>query len=599
MDAQKKFLILQSWHDVEIDYTDNKYILLYKKKIDNPNAIKRIELLYKSHTGYVYDIETDCGSFHAGIGNLILKNTDSLYLTCPNKHFVDCDSRYISGEYSKEDFYTAMVKISLRIIANFEQEMNEFLERDNGTKFLKMENEGCNFPCIFLGKKKYFGIQHLNEVNFKPKKIYIKGLEVIKQGKSGIEKEIGYSIIKKAVSLDNDLEIIELVKNMLMESVTSDRWKFEDFILTSSWKPTKDNKSVQSFVKRMNARHTIELKENELLIQQGLPPKTLLYTPLEPGERFNYVIVKNDILYDLQGKKVNIKVGDIMEYAHIAKQYNMQVDIIYYLIHYVIGICARFISSYEQFMPTTTLSDQLADEYSIKMAKKMLEDYIKSLSGISKKDIMEKGKECKQLFKNAVQICTSSKPTHIQEIIKGPILKITFLDDDDSEIDIIFNYASKYVKQVYKRICKDYCRDLCVLHNIDPNTGSDIGTNKSLNLYKIIKKESSNKYSILNKIEYDIRKRFNDIQINDILIKYKTDIMYIIDLIKNSNTDIYVDTDIDLTEFLKIWYDIVGLELFKLQNIMYLEYLNNLKYKRTGIIKLPHKQEINQIINSK
>jgi hypothetical protein len=37
----------------------------------------KIELLYNSYNDFVYDIETEDGSFHAGIGELIIKNTDS------------------------------------------------------------------------------------------------------------------------------------------------------------------------------------------------------------------------------------------------------------------------------------------------------------------------------------------------------------------------------------------------------------------------------------------------------------------------------------------------------------------------------------------
>lgn len=613
LSAQKNCLALQArGYNVSIKYTSydetyrNGFYILENRDIPiyDADSIKHIYVIHESYDGYVYDVETEYGTFHAGIGNIILKNTDSLYLTCPNKYFRECDLKYISGEYSKEEFYTAMVKISLRVIANFEHEINDFLEKDNGTKFLKMENEGCNFPCLFLGKKKYFGIQHLNEVNFKPKKLYIKGIEVIKQGKSGIEKEIGHTIMRNAVSLDNELDIMDIVKNMLDDSVNSNRWKFEDFVQTSSWKPTKDNKSVQCFMKRMSARHSIELRENEHLLQQGHEPKTLLYNPLEPGERFSYVLVKNDILYDLQGKKVNIKVGDIMEYSHIAKSEGMQIDVVYYLIHYVIGICARFISSNDQFMPPESklcnMDDKKIDEYTVKQAKKMLEDYVKALSGISKKDIIEKGKECKTLFKNAVQICTENMPSTLQTIARGPLLKIAFADEDEEEIDIIFKHASKHVSTIYKKVYKDFCTTLCLEHNIDPETGSDITpvgqvTSKSINLYKRLQIEKNSNYSILGHMEYELRKKFRDISLGDISIKYKTDLIYVVNKLKQDSTDIEVST-YDLDEFIRLWNDTLGLELYKLQNSSFLEFLNELKYKRTKIVKKPSKQEIAQSV---
>lgn len=199
------------------------------------NEVIEIQLLLETYTGYVYDIETEAGTFHAGIGILIVKNTDSLYLTCPNECFRECDHKYINMEYNTEQYYTEMVKITLKKIVEFEGEVNEYLVTDNGSRFLRMENEGCKFPCLFLGKKKYFGIQHINEVNFNPKKLYIKGVEIIKQGKSKVEKEIGQAIMKQVVDIYNDKDTIEIVRTILKESIDG-KWNLEDYARTSTWK---------------------------------------------------------------------------------------------------------------------------------------------------------------------------------------------------------------------------------------------------------------------------------------------------------------------------------------------------------------------------
>lgn len=531
--------------------------------------------------------------------NIKYGDTDSLYLTCPNKYFMECDYKYISGEYSKEDYFTAMVKITLRVIANFEHEINDYLEQNNGTKFLKMENEGCYYPCLFLGKKKYFGIQHVNDVNFNPKKLYIKGIEVIKQGKSNIEKEIGNTIMKQAVSLSNESEIIDIVKNILHDSINSDQWKFEDFVQMATWKPTKDNKSVQSFMKRMSIRHSIELRENERLVSQGLEPKQLLYKPLDPGEKFSYVLVKSDLLYDLKGNKIAIKAGDLMEYSHIAKQENMSIDIVYYLIHYVIGICARFISSDEQFMPNIPLDDKKLDDYNIKMAKSFLEKYVKTLSGISQQEITQKGKECKLLFKNALRIYSSTLPIQLQPVLTGPLLSIAFTKEDEEDIDIIVSNAYKCAESIYKKHFKTFCIDLCILNNINPDTGSTIGCTEfnATNLYKQISLQKSINSLTFNKIEYNIRKKFKDLNINDMIVQYKTDISYIIDKIKNDDTD-YVDFNANaFNEFVNNWHYLISLQLYRIQNKEYLEYLENLKRKRTGTIKQPSKKEITELVN--
>ena len=71
-------------YNISIEIYDNKY---YKLSIDNTinNKIKKIDVLYEKYDGYVYDIETEEGVFHGGIGNIILKNTDSIFCKFRNK----------------------------------------------------------------------------------------------------------------------------------------------------------------------------------------------------------------------------------------------------------------------------------------------------------------------------------------------------------------------------------------------------------------------------------------------------------------------------------------------------------------------------------
>lgn len=46
------------------------------------NEVRRIAVLHTSYSGWVYDIETESGSFQAGIGQMIVKNTDSVFVHC-------------------------------------------------------------------------------------------------------------------------------------------------------------------------------------------------------------------------------------------------------------------------------------------------------------------------------------------------------------------------------------------------------------------------------------------------------------------------------------------------------------------------------------
>jgi DNA polymerase elongation subunit (family B) len=585
--TQMYVILLQSLgYEVMINMHQSIYIINYSKYIDNNNqTIKNISLLYKKYTGYVYDIETDEGTFHAGIGDLIVKNTDSLYITCPNHYFRECDIKYRSRDYSKEQFFTAMVNITLRVIAEFQHEINAMLEQQNGTKYLKMENEGCNYPCIFLGKKKYFAIQHLTDANFKSKDIYIKGLETIKQGKSQLEKNVGNRIMHILVSVNNEDMIIDVVKNVLKQMIQNNDWNFEDFIISGRWKPARNNIQNNTFMKRMDIRHEQEKRENNMRILKGLLPNPLQYQPLEPGERFNYVLVKDDVLYNLKGKKITVKTGNLMEYAHIAKQENMKIDVVYYLLNYVIGTCARFISSDKAFAPkdTSELTAKQDDEYRISEAKKMLTTYIKELSGISKEEIQSLGVISKQLFKGAIEsIASNNKPCY-QKIIKGPLKKILF-EDDSNVIQLIMTSVESAAKTYYF----DICRNLCECHGIHYLKGYDINDKvsvknlyKYIHLYKIVKNQYNSDYKIRAYLNANIE------LIYSIMNEFEN-------FIKNKSC---VASNSPLEEFSIVWYTAISMQLHYLQISAYYDHLINLKYKHGHMVQKPDKQTIKKSIN--
>ncbi|CAG8780209.1 13135_t:CDS:2, partial [Rhizophagus irregularis] len=146
----------------------------------------------------------------------------------------------------------------------------------NGSPYLKMAYEEVLFPVVFTGKKKYYGIPHESKPNFN-KKLFIQGVEVVKWGQS------------------------KHFRGMDLNGV----------IKTAVWKPDKNNKSVQHFISQMRDRHTREEADAKRLIKRGLTSEPYLYEILEPGERFEYVVVENDS---------SDKVGNKMEYPEVVRR---------------------------------------------------------------------------------------------------------------------------------------------------------------------------------------------------------------------------------------------------------------------------------------
>lgn len=80
-------------------------------------------------------------------------------------------------------------------------EVNEYLRQDNGTSYLRMAYEEVLFPVCFTGKKKYYGIAHVNTPNFNTKELFIRGIDIIKQGQTKLTKTIGTRIMEESMKL--------------------------------------------------------------------------------------------------------------------------------------------------------------------------------------------------------------------------------------------------------------------------------------------------------------------------------------------------------------------------------------------------------------
>ena len=325
----------------EYNYDCIYRLKIIKDKIFDENIIKKVEFIGYSKE-FVYDLETYNHHFNAGIGNLIVHNTDSLYISCPESYYKELDKEYYTNKINKEEYNTNLVTITFKAIEDIKEKVNDYLYQNNGTKYLKMSYEEVLFPLAFLSKKKYFGIPHETLPNFKPKDLFIRGLEVKKRGVSELLKIICLDIMWKSMDLTNTYSLRELVENKIKEIFTK-KWNLEDFIQTGVWKPEKKNITLNNFVTRMKME------------KRNIPV---------PGERFSYVIIKKyPYKYDYKGRQIPLTKADKMEYLDIVKKYNYDIDLKYYFDNQINGQFARLISYDSEF--EVLILDSLNDTYVI------------------------------------------------------------------------------------------------------------------------------------------------------------------------------------------------------------------------------------------
>ncbi|CAG8659068.1 3680_t:CDS:2, partial [Diversispora eburnea] len=118
------------------------------------------------------------------------------------------------------------------------------------------------------------------------------------------------------------------------------------------------------FVSRMGARYGREILKNQQLIKKGLPVNSYLYKVPKSDERFSYIVVVPEEIYDNCEKKISQKKGNSLDRKKKSKEKK-----------------SKNVKDLDE--------DEIAnikDVESQKLAKKWLKNYIKNLYDGPKKD---------------------------------------------------------------------------------------------------------------------------------------------------------------------------------------------------------------------
>jgi DNA polymerase elongation subunit (family B) len=361
-------------------------------------------------------------------------DTDSLYLVPPDSVFTEVDKLYKDGKINKLEYFTQMVELTMKNMNEFKNEVNTFLEKDNGTKYLNMAYEEVLFPAALLTKKIYYGIPHMGVVNFKPEKLFIRGMAPIKRGFPDFIKKVDMEIMWESMSVENTKDLRQIVEDKLREIPTR-KWTLEDFVQTAEYRPSKDQKTVKAFV--------------ETLKPEDRP---------KPGKRFKYIVVEGNPYYStLEGHKKTKKKGEIMAYYETAKENNLKPNMQFYMAGVggsggmVVGQFARFISYHPDFEAPT-------DKQRMNRAK----THMKKLCKEYNPEFKSNDKVCKNIYKKTTEAvmlkCQTlyGSDTEILSKIKGSDPKKDILASITKDVS---NAAKRKefkedVFEAVKRLCK-------------------------------------------------------------------------------------------------------------------------------------------------
>ena len=246
--AQKYYYLKKIGHDIKIVYKNNDYVLTnknnildyyYNIKIKENNVILNIEYLRDSKDEYVYDLETEEGIFQAGIGEIIVKNTDSVFI-----NFVDYIKKKYADKEKYNEYYDKTGKFKenelLKLTIKTGQIAGEYI-----TKKLKkpqdLEYEKVFWPFIIFSKKRYVG----NKYEFSPKKFKQTSMGIVlkRRDNAQIVKKVYGGIIDYILNKRDIDGSKDFYKNEV-DNLLSGKVNIEDLIISKSLRAEYSNPTL-------------------------------------------------------------------------------------------------------------------------------------------------------------------------------------------------------------------------------------------------------------------------------------------------------------------------------------------------------------------
>ena len=249
---------------------------------NNNNNTKIQKICEIEYSGYVYDLTTENHHFAAGIGNLIVHNTDSVFFTFnlenPNT------GEKITGKPALE--------MTIEIAQDAADLCTQFLKPP-----MELTYEKTLMPFVLLSKKRYVGMLYETDPN-KGKLKYM-GLSLKRRDSCDYLKDVYGKILNILMKENSVQKAIEYLESALTELV---RGTIPMDKLTITKALRGDYKNPQQIAHRVLADRIGQR-------DPGNKPK--------PGDRMKFVHIVNDAKKALQGDKIETPEFIISNKLHV------------------------------------------------------------------------------------------------------------------------------------------------------------------------------------------------------------------------------------------------------------------------------------------
>ena len=249
-----------------ISYDSHEFTISTIISKEEPEKVVSMEEI--TYDGYVYDLTTENHHFAAGIGNIIVHNTDSVFFTF---NLQTPDGKPIRGKEALE--------ITIEIAQEAGHLASQFLKGPHD-----LEYEKTFMPFCLLSKKRYVGMLYETDPNKGKRKEM--GIVLKRRDNAPIVKDIYGGIIDILMKKQNIQEAIDFLKSSL-QNIVDEKYAMDKLIITKSLR--SGYKNPQSIAHKV-------LADRITARDPGNKPG--------PGDRIPFVYISTKDKKALQGEKI-------------------------------------------------------------------------------------------------------------------------------------------------------------------------------------------------------------------------------------------------------------------------------------------------------
>jgi DNA polymerase elongation subunit (family B) len=294
-----------------VQMTEKNIVLKTSKEPIQSGVVLGVVPIVHDNESFVYDLTTENHEFHAGVGDLICHNTDSVMVK-----FNVGDKR---GQEAIEESFRLGEEAAERISATFKNP-------------IELEFEKVYYPYLLFSKKRYAGLMYTNPKA--PDYIDAKGIQLVRRDNCKMVRDVSKALLD-VIMYERDIQkAIGMVKDV-SRKLLSGGIDVMDLVVTKSLKRIKyiwtkterddDGNEREVHLETPELEHAYKMaSQPHLTVAQKLESRRRGTGP-KSGERVPYVFIDTGNPKDKQFVKA--------EDPTYAKENNLALDCKYYLEH--------------------------------------------------------------------------------------------------------------------------------------------------------------------------------------------------------------------------------------------------------------------------